>query len=191
MEGYLKETHRKLLKARKKYVFIENAKEMAWLLVWLSVTGGFSLIMFWAVAENKLSFFGIFCFALSPLFWALPKLLEILNERRKKEIIKEISAFAGEEAAFELLVLKFQKLMKLMDRFEREAREQVPESYRGEAFFKRMKHFWEAEAQEMAEAEIFKRKRKEDEKRLAEEKVIRNFNEKYPGNFLETGKDER
>lgn len=191
MEGYLKETHRKLLKARKKYVFIENAKEMAWLLVWLSVTGGFSLIMFWAVAENKLSFFGIFCFALSPLFWALPKLLEILNERRKKEIIKEISAFAGEEAAFELLVLKFQKLMKLMDRFEREAGEQVPESYRGEAFFKRMKHFWEAEAQEMAEAEIFKRKRKEDEKRLAEEKVIRNFNEKYPGNFLETGKDER
>lgn len=147
--------------------------------------------MFWAVAENKLSFFGIFCFALSPLFWALPKLLEILNERRKKEIIKEISAFAGEEAAFELLVLKFQKLMKLMDRFEREAGEQVPESYRGEAFFKRMKHFWEVEAQEMAEAEIFKRKRKEDEKRLAEEKVIRNFNEKYPGNFLETGKDER
>lgn len=191
MEGYLKETHQKLLKARKKYVFIENAKEMAWLLVWLSVTGGFSLIMFWAVAENKLSFFGIFCFALSPLFWALPKLLEILNERRKKEIIKEISAFAGEEAAFELLVLKFQKLMKLMDRFEREAGEQVPESYRGEAFFKRMKHFWEVEAQEMAEAEIFKRKRKEDEKRLAEEKVIRNFNEKYPGNFLETGKDER
>ena len=191
MEGYSRETHRKLLKARKKYVFIENAKEMAWLLVWLSVTGGFSLIMFWAVAENKLSFFGIFCFALSPLFWALPKLLEILNERRKKEIIKEISAFAGEEAAFELLVLKFQKLMKLMDRFEREAGEQVPESYRGEAFFKRMKHFWEAEAQEMAEAEIFKRKRKEDEKRLAEEKVIRNFNEKYPGNFLETGKDER
>lgn len=54
-----------------------------------------------------------------------------------------------------------------------------------------MKHFWEVEAQEMAEAEIFKRKRKEDEKRLAEEKVIRNFNEKYPGNFLETGKDER
>ena len=191
MEGYLKETHRKLLKARKKYVFIENAKEMVWLLAWLSVTGGFSLIMFWAVAENRLSLFGIFCFALSPLFWALPKLLEILNERRKKEIIKEISAFAGEEAAFELLVLKFQKLMKLMDRFEREVGEQVPESYRGEAFFKRMKHFWEAEAQEMAEAEIFKRKRKEDEKRLAEEKVIRNFNEKYPGNFLETGKDER
>ena len=191
MEGYLRETHRKLLKARKKYVFIENAKEMAWLLVWLSVTGGFSLIMFWAVAENKLSFFGIFCFAISPLFWALPKLLEILNERRKKEIMNEISSFAGEDAAEEFLVRKFPTLMDLMDNFETEVEKQLPKIYKDEAFFKRMKHFWEAEAQEMAEAEIFKRKRKEDEKRLAEEKVIRNFNEKYPGNFLETGKDER
>ena len=125
----------------------------------------------------------------SPALWVSVFALERLAEKRTGEISKEISAFAGEEATFEFLMLKFPRLMELMDKFEKEAGDQVPKSYRGEALFKRTKHFWEVEAQEMAEAEISQRKKKVDERKLAEEKVIRNFNEKYPGSFLETGKE--
>ena len=52
-----------------------------------------------------------------------------------------------------------------------------------------MKHFWEIEGPEIAENDILERKRKENEIKLKEETLIRNFNDKYSGSFLETGKD--
>ena len=53
-----------------------------------------------------------------------------------------------------------------------------------------MKHFWETEAPEIAKTDISERKRKAEERKLQEEKLIKNFNDKYSGSFLETGKEE-
>ena len=189
MEGYLKGTHRKLLKTRKKYTLMKTAKEIAPVFAWGAATGGFSVITFWGYAENRLSYTGILLLALSPACWAFSLFLKKSVEKRSSEIMEEISVFAGEDTAEKFLVRKFSSLIQLMDDFETEAGKQVPESYRNEAFFKRMKHFWEIEGPEIAENDILERKRKENEIKLKEETLIRNFNDKYSGNFLETGKD--
>ena len=62
MEGYLKGTHRKLLKIREKYTLMKTAKEIAPVFAWAAATIGFSLITFWGYAENRLSKMGIFYF---------------------------------------------------------------------------------------------------------------------------------
>ena len=189
MEGYLKGTHRKLLKIREKYTLMKTAKEIAPFFAWGAATGGFSVITFWGYAENRLSKVGILLLALSPVCWAFSLFLKKSVEKRTSEIMKEISIFSGENTAEEFFVRKFSSLIQLMDDFETEAGKQVPESYRDEAFFKRMKHFWEIEGPEIAENDILERKRKENEIKLKEETLIRNFNDKYSGSFLETGKD--
>lgn len=147
------------------------------------------MITFWGYAENRLSYTGILLLALSPACWAFSLFLKKSVEKISSEIMEEISVFAGEDTAEEFLVRKFSSLIQLMDDFETEAGKQVPESYRDEAFFKRMKHFWEIEGPEIAENDILERKRKENEIKLKEETLIRNFNDKYSGSFLETGKD--
>ena len=190
MEGYLKGTHRKLLKIREKYTLMKTAKEIAPVFAWATATIGFSLITFWGYAENRLSKMGILLLALSLVCWAFSLLLKKSVEKKSREIMKEISVFAGEDAAEEFLARKFSRLMQLMDYFETESVKQVPKNYEDEAFFKRMKHFWETEAPETAEADILERKRKAEERKLQEENRIKNFNDKYSGSFLETGKDE-
>lgn len=197
MEGYLKKTHRKLLKIRERYTLMKTVKEIAPVFAWATVTIGFALITFWGYAVNRLSKMGILFLALSPACWAFSLLLKKLVERKNREITKEISAFAGEDAAEEFLVRKFSRLMQLMDYFETESGKQVPKNYEDEAFFKRMKHFWETEAPEIAETDILERKRrveerkrKAEERKLNEENLIKNFNDKYSGSFLESGKDE-
>lgn len=190
MEGYLKGTHWKLLKIRGKYTLMKTAKEIAPVFAWATATIGFALITFWGYAENRLSKAGILFLALSPACWTFSLFLKYLVEKKKREIMKEISVFAGEDAAEEFLAWKFSRLMQLMDYFETESGKQVPKNYEDEAFFKRMKHFWETEAPETAEADILERKRKAEERKLQEENRIKNFNDKYSGSFLEIGKDE-
>lgn len=73
MEGYLKGTHRKLLKARKKYVFIENAKEMVWLLVWLSVTGRIFINYVLGSGRKQVKPFWDFLFCTFPFILGLAK----------------------------------------------------------------------------------------------------------------------
>lgn len=191
MEGYLKKTHWKLLKVREKYTLMKTVKEIAPVFAWAAATIGFSLITFWGYAVNRISKMGILFLALSPVCWAFSLLLKKLVESKNREITKEISAFAGEDAADEFLVRKFSRLMQLMDYFETESGKQVPKNYEDEAFFKRMKHFWETEAPEIAETDISERKRRVEERKLNEENLIKNFNDKYSGSFLETGKDEQ
>lgn len=190
MEGYLKKTHHKLLKIREKYILMKTAKEIAPVFAWVTATIGFSLITFWGYAVNRISKMGILFLALSPACWAFSLLLKKLVESRNREIMKEISIFSGEDAAEEFLVRKFSRLMQLMDYFETESGKQVPKNYEDEAFFKRMKHFWETEAPEIAEVDISERQRRAEERKLQEEKLIKNFNDKYSGSFLETGKYE-
>ena len=190
MEGYLKGTHHKLLKVREKYILMKTAKEIAPVFAWATATVGFSLITFWGYAVNRISKVGILFLALSPACWAFSLLLKKLVESRNRKIMKEISMFSGEDAAEEFLTWKFSRLMQLMDYFETESGKQVPKNYEDEAFFKRMKHFWETEAPEIAKTDISERKRKAEERKLQEEKLIKNFNDKYSGSFLETGKEE-
>lgn len=190
MEGYLKKTHRKLLKIRERYTLMKTTKEIAPVFAWATATIGFALITFWGYAENRLSKAGILFLALSPACWAFSLFLKYLVEKKKREIMKEISAFAGEDAAEEFLVRKFPILMDLMDNFEKEVEKQLPKIYKDEAFFKRMKHFWETEAPKEAEDDILERKKSLEKWKLKQETLIKNFNDKYPGSFLETGKDE-
>ena len=190
MEGYLKKTHHKLLKIREKYILMKTAKEIAPVFAWAAATIGFSLIIFWGYAVNRLSKMGILFLALSPVCWAFSSLLKKLVERKNREIAKEISAFAGEDAAEEFLVRKFPILMHFMDNFETEVEKELPKIYKDEAFFKRMKHFWEIEAPEIAETDILERKKSLEKWKLRQETLIKNFNDKYSGSFLEIGKDE-
>ena len=190
MEGYLKETHHKILKIREKYNLIRTAKEIAPVFAWAAATIGFSLIIFWGYAVNRLSKMGILLLALSPVCWAFSLLLKKSVEKKSREIMKEISVFAGEDAAEEFLARKFSRLIQLMDYFETESVKQVPKNYEDEAFFKRMKHFWEIEAPEIAEADILERKKSLEKWKLRQETLIKNFNDKYSGSFLEIGKDE-
>ena len=53
-----------------------------------------------------------------------------------------------------------------------------------------MKHFRETEAPEKAEADILERKKSLEKWKLRQETLIKNFNDKYSGSFLEIGKDE-
>ena len=191
MEGYLKETHHKILKIREKYNLMRTAKEIAPVFAWATATIGFSLITFWGYAENRLSKAGILLLALSPVCWAFSLLLKKSVEKKSGEIMKEISIFSGENTAEEFFVRKFSILMHFMDNFETEVEKQLPKIYKDEAFFKRMKHFREIEAPEIAEADILERKKSLEKWKLRQETLIKNFNDKYPGSFLETGKDER
>ena len=191
MEGYLKGTHRKLIKIREKYTLMKTAKEIAPVFAWAAATIGVSLITFWGYAENRLSKVGILLLALSPVCWAFSLFLKKSVERKNREIMKEISAFAGEDATEEFFVRKFSILMHFMDNFETEVEKQLPKIYKDEAFFKRMKHFWEIEAPEIAEADILERKKSLEKWKLRQEMLIKNFNDKYPGSFLEIGKDEQ
>lgn len=190
MEGYLKKTHHKLLKIRERYILMKTAKEIAPVFAWAAATIGFSLIIFWGYAVNRLSKMGILFLALSPVRWVFSLFLKCSVEKKKREIMNEISSFAGEDAAEEFLVRKFPTLMDLMDNFETEVEKQLPKIYKDEAFFKRMKHFWETEAPETAEADILERKKSLEKWKLRQETLIKNFNDKYSGSFLEIGKDE-
>lgn len=190
MEGYLKGTHRKLLKIREKYTLMKTAKEIAPFFAWAAATIGFSLITFWGYAENRFSRAGILLLALSPACWAFSLLLKKSVKKRTREIMKEISNFAGEDATEEFFVRKFPILMHFMDNFETEVEKQLPKIYKDEAFFKRMKHFWETEAPKEAEADILERKKSLEKWKLRQETLIKNFNDKYPGKFLETEKEE-
>lgn len=190
MEGYLKKTHHKLLKIRERYILMKTAKEIAPVFAWATATIGFSLIIFWGYAVNRLSKMGILFLALSPVCWVFSLFLKCSVEKKKREIMNEISSFAGEDAAEEFLVRKFPTLMDLMDNFETEVEKQLLKIYKDEAFFKRMKRFWETEAPETAEADILERKKSLEKWKLRQETLIKNFNDKYSGSFLEIGKDE-
>ena len=191
MEGYLKKTHHKLLKIREKYILMKTAKEIAPVFAWAAATIGFSLIVFWGYAVNRISKMGILLLALSPVCWAFSLFLKKSVEKRTSEIMKEISIFSGENTAEEFFVRKFSILMHFMDNFETEVEKQLPKIYKDEAFFKRMKHFWEIEAPEIAETDILERKKSLEKWKLRQEMLIKNFNDKYPGSFLEIGKDEQ
>ena len=81
--------------------------------------------------------------------------------------------------------------MHFMDNFETEVEKQLPKIYKDKAFFKRMKHFWEIEAPKIAEADILERKKSLEKWKLRQGTLIKNFNDKYSGSFLEIGKDEQ
>lgn len=109
MEGYLKKTHHKLLKIRERYILMKTAKEIAPVFAWATATIGFSLIIFWGYAVNRLSKMGILFLALSPVCWAFSLFLKCSVEKKKREIMNEISSFwpSGIMFIFALIALRF------------------------------------------------------------------------------------